>query len=74
MCCNNRNRCCCRCCDCCSSSENNGNTNSLFSNLSISMESGNGTGLPVYLTIPAFLWGNTQEEDDDNSCGCRCCR
>lgn len=71
MCCNNWNRCCCRCCGC-RSSQNSGNTNSLFSNLSISMESGNGTGLPVYLTIPAYLWGNTQDEDD-NSCGCRCC-
>ena len=70
MCCNNWNR-CCRCCGC-RSSQNSGNTNSLFSNLSISMESGNGTGLPVYLTIPAYLWGNTQDEDD-NSCGCRCC-
>lgn len=72
MCCNNWNR-CCRCCGC-RSSQNSGNTNSLFSNLSISMESGNGTGLPVYLTIPAYLWGNTQDEDDNScGCGCRCC-
>lgn len=72
MCCNNWNR-CCRCCGC-RSSQNSGNTNSLFSNLSISMESGNGTGLPVYLTIPAYLWGNTQEEEDNScDCGCRCC-
>ena len=70
-CCNNRNR--CRCCGCCGSSEKNGNNaGSLLSNLSLSFESGNGTGLPVYLTIPAFLWGNNQEEDDDSSCGCGC--
>ena len=73
-CCNNWNRCCRCCCGCGASAENNGtNSGSLLSNFTLSTNAGNGNGLPVYLTIPAFLWGNAQEEDND-SCGCRCCR
>lgn len=69
MCCSNNWNRCCRCCRCCGSSGNA--ENSSGSNLSLSLGSGNGSGLPVYLTIPAFLWGNNQEEDG-NSCGCGC--
>ena len=71
MSCNNWNR-CCRCC--CNSSENNGtaSNNGLFSNLNLSDLSGTAAGgHQVYLTIPAFLWAADQEED--TSCGCRCC-
>ncbi|WP_297209714.1 hypothetical protein [uncultured Flavonifractor sp.] len=74
-CCNRQNRCCRR--GCCSGTGNGGAvTLSALEELSRMAGGGTaGTGWPVYVSVPAFLWEGEEEESD--SCGsCRpcCCR
>ena len=76
MCCNRQNR-CCRCC--CGSGNGSGGAVTLpaFDSLARMINSGSSnttnTRWPVYVSVPAFLW--EEEDDDSNSCGsCGCCR
>ena len=66
MCCSGNRR-----CGACSGSSGSASGLSLGSGLSLAALSGTDASVrQVYLTIPAFLWEDDQEED--SSCGCSC--